>query len=292
MISANCYIKWEVLMKTTLASGVAMPCLIYGTAWKKDKTADLVTSAIKYGFRGIDTACQPKHYNEAGVGEAIQRLASEGIARKELYIQTKFTPLNGQDPLRIPYDRRAPLSEQVAQSFEVSKQNLGVSYVEALILHSPLENRDQTMIAWQAMEKIYEQGGSKLIGISNCYDLGMLQHLYRAATVKPTVLQNRFYQDTGYDNEIRNWCQEKKMIYQSFWTLTANPHILFSETVQKAAQTYQKTAAQIFFRVLVDKGIVPLTGTCSDAHMKEDLEIFNFDLPKTVIQEIAALFES
>lgn len=279
-------------MKTvTSGSGVEMPCVLYGTAWKKDKTADLVTTAVKYGFMGIDTACQPKHYNEAGVGEAIKRLASEGIARKDLYIQTKFTPVNGQDPLTIPYNRRAPLSEQVAQSFEVSKQNLGVTYVDGLILHSPLENRDQTMIAWQSMEQICKQGGTKLIGISNCYDLEMFQQLYEAASIKPAVLQNRLYQDTDYDSEMRKWCREKKIIYQSFWTLTANPQILTSKAVQKAAQTYHKTPAQIFFRVLVEKGIVPLTGTCTEKHMKEDLEIFSFDLPLTVLQEIAVLFE-
>lgn len=269
-----------------------MPSLIYGTAWKKDKTADLVTRAVRYGFRGIDTACQPKHYNEAGVGEALQRLSGEGITRKELYIQTKFTPINGQDPLNIPYDRRAPLSEQVAQSFEASKKNLNVSYVDGLILHSPLENIDRTMIAWQAMQQIHQQGGAKLIGISNCYDLEMLKQLYEAAYIKPSVLQNRFYEDTDYDTEIRNWCQERKIIYQSFWTLTANPHLLSSEPIQRAVQTYQKTAAQIFFRVLVHEGIVPLTGTCSDIHMKEDLDIFNFNLSKTIIQEIASLFTS
>lgn len=270
----------------------AMPRLLYGTAWKKDKTADLVTTAVKCGFRGIDTACQPKHYSEAGVGEALQRLSCEGIAREDLYIQTKFTSLNGQDPLHIPYDKKAPLHEQVAQSFEASKKNLHVNYVDGLILHSPLENIDRTMIAWQAMEQIHHLGGARLIGISNCYDLEMLKQLYAAASVKPAALQNRFYKETAYDNAIRRWCGEQKMIYQSFWTLTANPQILSHETVQKAAQTYQKTAAQIFFRVLIDVGIVPLTGTSSEIHMKEDLEIFNFDLPVTVTQEIASLFAS
>lgn len=274
------------------SSGIPMPSLIYGTAWKKDKTADLVTKAVKYGFRGIDTACQPKHYNEAGVGEAIQRLTSEGINRKDLYIQTKFTPLNGQDPFDIPYDRKAPLNKQVAQSFEMSKKNLGVSYVDGLIMHSPLENIDRSMIVWKAMEEVYKQEGTKQIGISNCYNLEMLTQLYEAAFIKPTILQNRFYKDTDYDNEIRQWCQEKNIIYQSFWTLTANPQILSSEPIQKTAQTYQKTAEQIFFRALVDIGIVPLIGTCSDEHMKEDLEIFNFDLPITVIQEITSLLTS
>ncbi|MBA3957008.1 MAG: aldo/keto reductase [Parachlamydiaceae bacterium] len=278
-------------MKTmNTLSGVTMPCLIYGTAWKKDKTADLVTTAVKCGFRGIDTACQPKHYHEAGVGEAIQRLAGEGISRQDLYIQTKFTPLNGQDPLDTPYDKRAPLSEQVLQSFDVSKKNLDVAYVDGLVLHSPLENVERTMIAWRAMEQIYNVGGTKQIGISNCYDLEVLKQLYAEAYIKPAVVQNRFYRDTGYDNEMRKWCKEQKICYQSFWTLTANPQILSSEIVLKAAHTYQKTTAQILFRVLVDEGIVPLTGTCSEKHMKEDLEIFHFDLPVSLRQEIASLF--
>ncbi len=278
------------MRNTIKVSNATMPRLLYGTAWKKDKTADLVTLAIKCGFRGIDTACQPKHYNETGVGEAIQRLVDEGITRKDLYIQTKFTPLEGQDPFNIPYDRQAPLDEQVAQSFEVSKKNLGVSYVDGLILHSPLKNRDQLMMVWQAMEQIYNRGEAKRIGISNCYDLEVLKQLYETASVKPTILQNRFYQETDYDHEMRQWCQEQKMIYQSFWTLTANPHILSNEIVQRAAQTYQKTTAQILFRVLVEIGVVPLTGTCSEKHMKEDLEIFNFSLPLNIVQEIESLF--
>lgn len=274
----------EVLLKNS-----EMPRLLYGTAWKKDKTADLVTEAINYGFRGIDTACQPKHYNEAGVGEAIQRL---NLNREDLYIQTKFTPVNGQDPLTIPYDRKAPLSEQVAQSFEVSQKNLGLNYVDSLILHSPLPTLEQTISAWHAMEKIYNQKGAKLLGISNCYDLETLKQLYAAASIKPAILQNRFYQETAYDFEIRNFCQEQQITYQSFWTLTANPHILSSSAVQNAAQTYQKTPAQILFRVLIDIGIVPLTGTCSTTHMQEDLEVISFYLPKSVTQEVTLVFQS
>lgn len=73
-------------MKEILAlSNLSMPTLIYGTAWKKNRTTDLVEKAIEYGFRGIDTVCQPKHYNEEGVGEALRRLTNEKIDRKDLY---------------------------------------------------------------------------------------------------------------------------------------------------------------------------------------------------------------
>src|SRR5688572_18202335 len=126
------------------------PSLIYGTAWKQERTAALVEKAILCGFRGIDTACQPKHYNEAGVGEALQRLEREGIARESLFLQTKFTPLGGQDPHDIPYDPSAPLAKQVSQSFQASLKNLHVEYLDALLLHSPLPRHEQTMEVWYA----------------------------------------------------------------------------------------------------------------------------------------------
>ena len=99
------------------AFGVAMPRLIYGTAWKKERTAALVELALRQGFRGVDTACQPKHYNEEGVGEGLAAAFSAGLARSEIYVQTKFTPFAGQDPNDVPYDPKASLSRQVLQSF-------------------------------------------------------------------------------------------------------------------------------------------------------------------------------
>lgn len=184
------------------------------------------------------------------------------------------------------------MPEQIAQSFEISKKNLGVSYLDGWILHSPLENIDQKIIAWKSMEQILKKGGTKLLGISNCYHLETLKQLQKEAIIKPAILQNRFYQDTGYDKAIRKWCQENQVIYQSFWTLTANPQILNSAPMQKIAQIVQKTPAQIFFHVLIDIGLVPLTGTCSDKHMKEDLEIYQFELPENAKKEILSLLDS
>jgi diketogulonate reductase-like aldo/keto reductase len=135
-----------------------MPRIIYGTAWKKDRTADLVVKAVQAGFRGIDTACQPKHYNEALVGEAFMRLKNQGIEREALFLQTKFTPLSGQDPRQVPYDKNSPVELQVAQSFETSKKNLQTEYVESLILHSPLVPHALLMKVWRAMEKIQKTG--------------------------------------------------------------------------------------------------------------------------------------
>src|SRR6266487_3445005 len=98
------------------------PTFIYVTAWKQDATRNLVITAVETGFRAIDTANQPKHYSEALVGDALSELAAHGISRDSLFVQTKFTPINGQDQ-RLPYDPQAPLQDQVRQSFESSLRN-------------------------------------------------------------------------------------------------------------------------------------------------------------------------
>lgn len=266
-----------------------MPRIMYGTAWKKEQTARLVEKAVRYGFSGIDTACQPKHYHEAGVGEALAALQAQGLRREHIFLQTKFTPLAGQDPDRVPYHPDAPLAEQVAQSFATSQKNLGTDYVDSLVLHSPLSRWDQFLIVWQAMESIHDRGGARQLGISNCYDPALFQRLYQEARVKPSVLQNRFYADTGYDKELRAFCRERDIVYQSFWTLTANPHILRSRFVQELARQHQRTAEQIFFRFLTQIGIVPLTGTTSDQHMQDDLSIFDFKIEAESLPGFEAL---
>jgi diketogulonate reductase-like aldo/keto reductase len=262
----------------TSACGVRMPRIIYGTAWKKDRTAALVEQAIGLGFRGIDTACQPKHYNEAGVGDGVAACLHRGLDRAELYLQSKFTSLNGQDPARVPYDAEASLSEQVAQSFQTSLKNLQTTYLDCLVLHSPLANQAQTLEVWRAMEQIFHSGRAKQLGISNCYDPQQFELLYRNAGVKPAVIQNRFHAETRHDRTIRDFCRQHRIIYQSFWTLTANPTVLAHATLQTLAAKYRRSPAQVFFRYLSQIDIIPLTGTTSESHMREDLAIFDFEL--------------
>ncbi|MBT8357817.1 MAG: aldo/keto reductase [Deltaproteobacteria bacterium] len=276
--------KW-----VTTSAGVKMPWMIYGTAWKKERTADLVVKAIQCGFRGIDTACQPKHYNEPLIGVALRRLKDHGIERESLFLQTKFTPISGQDPNQVPYDKDSPIELQVAQSFEASIKNLQTEYVDSLVLHSPVAPHTVLMTVWNAMEKIQKAGGARQLGISNCYDSQIIRLLHADAKVKPAIVQNRFYQNTGYDANLRHWCSNHGVIYQSFWTLTANPHVLFSKPILTMAQKYGKTEAQIFFRYLNQSGIVPLTGTSSEQHMREDLSIFDFELSSDELKKVSFL---
>jgi diketogulonate reductase-like aldo/keto reductase len=262
----------------TTTAGVRIPRIIYGTAWKKADTERLVELAIRQGFRGVDTACQPRHYDEAGAGAGITACLNAGLTRADLYVQTTFTPVAGQDPNRIPYDPRASLPEQVAQSFAASLRNLQTEYVDCLVLHSPLPTAKQTLAVWRAFESLVDAGGVRQLGISNCYSLGAIEHLYRDSRIKPAVLQNRFHAETGYDRDIRAFCTERKVVYQSFWTLTANPRVLAHATIAASASTHKRTPPQILFRYLVQAGIVPLTGTRSETHMREDLGVFDFEL--------------
>lgn len=268
---------------------VKMPKLIYGTAWKKERTVELVQQAVTMGFRGIDTACQPKHYREDLVGEALSRLYADGFKREELFIQTKFTPIGGQDPNNIPYNPSSSLQNQVMDSFEVSKKNLKTSYVDSLVLHSPLFPFKDLMSIWQTMESIFDTHEAKQLGISNCYELALLEKLYKSSRVKPSIVQNRFYADTGYDKELREWCDSHDVIYQSFWSLTANPQILHSVPLASLSRKYDRTPEQIFFRYLSHCHIVPLIGSTSDAHIKQDLEIFEFELEPEEVRAIDGL---
>jgi diketogulonate reductase-like aldo/keto reductase len=138
------------------------------------------------------------------------------------------------------------------------------------------------------MEAQFDAGAAKQLGISNCYSAEYLAGLHRAVRIKPAVVQNRFYADTGYDREVRAFCKQHGIIYQSFWTLSANPQVLASESVLALAAQYRRTPAQILFRYLSHEGVVPLTGTKSEAHMRDDLAIFDFELTE---DERAALAE-
>jgi len=269
--------------------GVRSPRIIYGTAWKKMRTQELVRTAIQRGFRGIDTACQPKHYYEAGVGAAVAACLNDNLRRGDLYLQTKFTPLSGHDPKRIPYDPSAPPAQQVAQSFKTSMRNLQTDYVDCLILHSALPDPSQMSQVWGAMEQLFHAGGARQLGISNCYSPASLEMLYQVAKVKPAVVQNRFYAETGYDREIREFCRRREILYQGFWTLTANPQLLAHGNVAILAAKYARTPAQILFRYLTQNDIVPLTGTTSATHMREDLEIFDFQLTPGELQAVTNL---
>jgi len=266
----------DITVTSSSGAKTTIPKLIYGTAWKKEKTDELVYTAIKNGFRGIDTAAQPKHYDERGVGSGIKRALTEGIiSREDLFIQTKFTSPAGQND-NMPYTLAAPLKDKVRMSVDSSFANLLPAaskgqYIDSLVMHSPLRTMQETLEAWSVMSS-YHPDAVRNLGISNV-TLPILKELCRNAGVKPTFVQNRFYAETGHEAELRAFCKENGIIFQSFWTLTANPRLARSQTVARVAQgAGVQSVAAYYCLVLGLEGVTVLDGTSDADHMKEDLE--------------------
>jgi len=270
---------------------VRVPTFIYGTAWKKDDTSRLTRLAIDAGFRGIDTANQPRHYDEAAVGEAISlAIGSGAIRREDLFLQTKFTPLGGQDH-RLPYEGDAPVSKQVAQSFASSLQHFAVEYLDSYVLHGPTIRyglAPDDWLIWRAMEVLHASGKTRLLGISNVA-IDQLEALHAEASVKPAVVQNRCFASMGWDREVREFCKARGILYQGFSLLTANPGVLNHHRTHEMARKYGTGPAQVIFRFAQQAGMVALTGTTSAAHMKQDLEAYSFELEAGEISEIERL---
>ena len=159
------------------------------------------------------------------------------------------------------------------QSFAKSLENLRTDYLDALVLHSPLRKFDDTMIVWKMFESFVDSGKVKVLGISNCYDINKLKTLYNLARHKPKVLQNRFYSDSNFDTEIRVFCKENDILYQSFWTLTANRRALASNKVREIAKEKGLTPQTLMYAFMMSLGATPLSGTTNNNHMDEDISV-------------------
>ena len=266
-------------MTLTAYNQVPIPPFMYGTAWKKESTARLVRTAVDAGFTAIDTANQLIHYDEAAVGDALLALAGSGITRERLFLQTKFTPVNGQDH-RTPYDVKATVTTQVAQSFASSLAHLHTDYLDSYVLHGPYGRRGlapEDWEVWAAFEQLYESRRARMIGISNV-SAEQLRLLCERAKHKPFVVQNRCYAAFGWDKEVRDICHAHQIIYQGFSLLTANREVFAAAAVRAIAAKHGMGLAQVVFRFAMQVGMLPLTGTTNPDHMKEDLQSDRFTL--------------
>ncbi len=269
----------------------AQPDFLYGTAWKEDRTAALTELAIRSGFRAIDTANQRRHYFEAAVGQGLAAAYAAGmVTRADLFLQTKFTYQAGQDH-RLPYDPAATLSLQVAQSMASSLEHLGTDHVDSFVLHGPASHSHWTIDdfeTWQAMIKERDAGRTRLLGVSNI-SLAQLQQMARAHAEPPAFVQNRCYASRGWDREVRTFCRERNIIYQGFSLLTANKQVLGHPSVAALAAQKNATPAQIVFAFARQVGMLPLTGTSSADHMRQDLESRSLELPPDALNAIEAI---
>ncbi|MFZ0954082.1 MAG: aldo/keto reductase [Candidatus Sulfotelmatobacter sp.] len=274
-----------------IAHASSAPDFLYGTAWKEQRTPELVELALRVGFRGIDTANQRRHYFEAGVGQGLAAAYRAGVVeRASLFLQTKFTYRPGQDH-RLPYEPEASFSVQVAQSMASSLEHLGTEYVDSYVLHGPASGygwTDADAEVWEAMANERDAGRTRLLGVSNV-SLRHLEQMAAAQSEAPAFVQNRCYARFGWDREVRRFCRERKIVYQGFSLLTANAEVLRHPVIGSLAAQAGASAAQIVFAFARAVGMLPLTGTSDAEHMKQDLVGARLELPANAVQAIETL---
>ena len=274
-----------------MIDGAKLPQLLYGTAWKEERTEGLTALALDAGFRGIDTANQRKHYFEVAVGKAVQAAITAGkLTRDELFLQTKFTFQGGQDQ-RLPYDPKAPIATQVRQSFDSSLEHFGTDYLDSFVLHGPNSRGalgPDDIEAWRAIEALAVAGRTRFVGVSN-FTLAQLRELLKLAQVAPRFLQNRCCARTGWDREVRSLCREHGVVYQGFSLLTANRRELEHASVKRLCARSGQSTAELVFRFAVAVGMLPLTGTSSAEHMQKDLGALAFPLGPAEVEMLEKL---
>ena len=263
------------------------PPIVYGTAWKEERTAELTLQALAHGYRAIDTANQRKHYLEAGVGEALARA---GVPRADLFVQTKFTYRRGQDH-RLPYDPGAPLATQVEQSFARSCEHLGLDVIDSYLLHGPWADQGlcpEDREVWRAMEALHDAGRVRHLGISNV-SAAQLEALLAEARIPPRFVQNRCHARTGWDRAVRAVCRRHGVVYQAFSLLTANPRELADPRLLAIARRHGLAPGPTVFAFARAVGMLPLTGTSSPAHLDADRGALDVGLAADEIATLESL---
>ncbi|CRK10412.1 hypothetical protein BN1723_009136, partial [Verticillium longisporum] len=211
----------------------------------------------------------PQHL--ASPSSAASAATSGPVPREPIFVQTKFSPNQATtgddlDP-PVPYPVDAPLERQVDASLASSLAHLGADHVDMLLLHAPLPLLPDTLRAWRAMEAHVPR--AHRLGVSNV-TLPQLEAICAAAVVPPAVVQNRFR--APFDAAVRAFCRERGIVYQAFWTLTANAALVGSDFVGGVADAARVSREVVFYGLVMALGACVLDGTTREEEMRADLE--------------------
>ncbi|RKM63118.1 aldo/keto reductase [Butyrivibrio sp. XB500-5] len=263
-----------------LSNGVGVPCIGFGT-WQTpegDVAVSSVEHAIKAGYRHIDTA--QVYGNEEGVGKGIRiGIIDEGLTREDIFVTTK-----------IWNDKHS--YDLCKSSFDESLRKLGLDYVDMLLIHwpNPAAFRDRWEEAnaetWRAMEELYESGKVRSIGISN-FRQHHIEALLKTAKIKPMVNQIRLCPGATQD-ELVAYCKEQGMILEAYSPLGTG-QIFDVPEMKKLAEKYGKSIAQICVRFSLQMGFLPLPKSVHADRIKENLDVFDFELEAGDVKLIADL---
>ncbi len=260
----------------TLSNGVEIPIIGFGT-WQTpdgEVAVSSVLTALEAGYRHIDTA--QIYGNEESVGKAIKE---SGIPRNELFITTKLW----ND--KHTYDL-------TKSSFKESLEKLGLDYLDLFLIHwpNPKMFRDSWQEAnaesWRAMEDLYAEGLIRAIGISN-FKEHHIEELLKSANIQPMVNQIRLCPGNTQDSLVE-YCREKGMLLEAYSPLGVG-QVFEVEEMKELAKKYNRSIAQICIRWSLERGYLPLPKSVTPSRIKENLEVFDFELEKDDIEMMANL---
>lgn len=259
-----------------LSNGVGIPCIGFGT-WQTpdgDVAVRSVAAAIEAGYRHIDTA--QAYGNEESVGKGIRE---SGIDRKDLFVTTKLWNSNHSYKLTM-------------RTFEESVNKLGLDYLDLFLIHwpNPIAFRDHWQEAnaesWKAMEELYEAGKIRAIGVSN-FRPHHIEEILKTAKVAPMVNQIRLCPGDTQDETV-DWCREHGMVLEAYSPLGIG-QIFEVPEMQKLAEKYHRSIAQVCIRWSLQRGYLPLPKSVTPSRIQENLKVFDFELSDEDVQLIADL---
>lgn len=253
----------------TLHDGIEIPQLGFGVFQvPPERTQAAVEEALAVGYRHIDTAAA--YRNERGVGAA---LAASGIPREELFVTTKlWNSQQGHD--------------STVGAFEKSRARLGLEYVDLYLIHWPVPSEGRALDTWRAFERLHADGQLRTIGVSN-FRIEDLEMLEREADIRPTINQVELHPHLP-QAELRGYHREHGIATEA-WSPLAQGELLANETIDAIATRHGKTPAQTILRWHLELGNVTIPKSVTPSRIRENFELFEFELSDDDMTEIAAL---
>lgn len=258
-----------------LNNGVEIPAIAFGTYKAADgKSADVIRAAIEAGYRYFDTASF--YGTETYLAQAVRE---SGISRDEIFIASKLWKTE------LGY-------ENVKYAFERSLDKLNTDYLDLYLIHWPLpdpEYKDWKQLdkeTWRAMEELYQAGKVRAIGLSNFLP-HHIDNILEDCTVRPAVDQIEYH--PGYSQEAAvQYCKERNILVQA-WSPIGRQRVLEEPLVLELAGKYAVSPAQICLKFAVQRGIIPLPKSSSVERMKENLDLYSFEMEREDIWRLATM---